>query len=59
MFISGKISYHLSFLAYPEFGQVISHGDVDVKIYTVNGEEDNLICSDVTEESTFDRRRVV
>jgi len=59
MLISGEISYHLSFLAYPEPGQVLSHGDVDVKIYTLNGEEDNLTCSDVTEESAFDRRRCI
>jgi len=59
MFISGEISYHLSFLAYPEFGQVISRGVVDVKIYTVNGEVDNLTCSDVTEESRYDRRSCI
>ena len=54
MFISDEISYHLSFLAYPEPGQMIFNRDVYVTIYTINGEEDNLTCTDVVGASTFD-----
>ena len=59
MFTSGYISYQLSFLAFPKTGQVYTAIHSHVTIYTVNGEETDIACSDAAEESHFGHRSCV